>query len=129
MAGAKEVMTVKVGALTEVVASTRQLYGHPQGPWIMQPAVARTAGPGLQGHRSRWRARQRNRFAVEVKDDVPTLSDDAELAINLAKLQTNLMIVLDLSGSMNCGTAQQRPNDPNNRLNLAKKALWIDQQV
>lgn len=127
MAGAKEVMTVKVGALTEVGGKYEASY-----TVTLKGPLDHAAGGGENTLDLNFKAIVHDgehdseiEFAVEVKDDVPTLSDDAELAINLSKLQTNLMIVLDLSGSMNfVGSGnQQRPNDPNNRLNLAKKAL------
>ena len=127
MAGAKEVMTVKVGALTEVGGKYEASY-----TVTLKGPLDHAAGGGENTLDLDFKAIVHDGehdseigFAVEVKDDVPTLSDDAELAIDLAKLQTNVMIVLDLSGSMNfVGTgSQQLPNDPNNRLNLAKKAL------
>ena len=127
MAGAKEVMTVKVGALTEVGGKYEASY-----TVTLKGPLDHAAGGGENTLDLDFKAIVHDGehdseigFAVEVKDDVPTLSDDAELAINLSKLQTNLMIVLDLSGSMNfVGSGnQQRPNDPNNRLNLAKTAL------
>ncbi|WEE79627.1 Ig-like domain-containing protein [Comamonas testosteroni] len=127
MAGAKEVMTVKVGALTEVGGKYEASY-----TVTLKGPLDHAASSGENTLDLDFKAIVHDGehdseigFAVEVKDDVPTLSDDAELAINLSKLQTNLMIVLDLSGSMNFvgGGNQQFPNDPNNRLNLAKKAL------
>ncbi|MFN3735517.1 VWA domain-containing protein, partial [Comamonas testosteroni] len=127
MAGSKEVMTVKVGALTEVGGKYEASY-----TVTLKGPVDHAAGGGENTLDLDFKAIVHDGehdseigFAVEVKDDVPTLSDDAELAIDLAKLQTNVMIVLDLSGSMNfVGTgSQQLPSNPNNRLNLAKKAL------
>ncbi|UUC95406.1 Ig-like domain-containing protein [Comamonas sp. C11] len=127
MAGAKEVMTVKVGALSEVGGKYEASY-----TVTLKGPLDHAASSGENTLDLAFKAIVHDGehdseigFAVEVKDDVPTLSDDAELAINLSKLQTNLMIVLDLSGSMNFvgGGNQQFPNDPNNRLNLAKKAL------
>jgi hypothetical protein len=107
MAGAKEVMTVKVGALTEVGGKYEASY-----TVTLKGPVDHAAGDGENSLDLDFKAivhdgehDQRNRVCRGGQDDVPTLSDDAELAINLAKLQTNLMIVLDLSGSMNCGTA------------------------
>ncbi|WP_211455748.1 Ig-like domain-containing protein [Comamonas sp. PE63] len=127
MAGAKEVMTVKVGALTEVGGKYEASY-----TVTLKGPVDHATGSGENKLDLDFKAivhdgKQDSEigFTVEVKDDVPALSDDAELAINLAKLQTNVMIVLDLSGSMNFvgSGSTQLPNDPNNRLNLAKKAL------
>ncbi|NIF86099.1 tandem-95 repeat protein [Comamonas sp. Tr-654] len=127
MAGAKEVMTVKVGALTEVGGKYEASY-----TVTLKGPVDHATGSGENKLDLDFKAivndgKQDSEigFTVEVKDDVPALSDDAELAINLAKLQTNVMIVLDLSGSMNYvgSGSTQLPNNPNNRLNLAKKAL------
>ncbi|WP_407715680.1 Ig-like domain-containing protein [Comamonas testosteroni] len=127
MAGAKEVMTVKVGALNEVGGKYEASY-----TVTLKGPVDHATGSGENKLDLDFKAivhdgKQDSEigFTVEVKDDVPALSDDAELAINLAKLQTNVMIVLDLSGSMNFvgNGSTQLPSNPNNRLNLAKKAL------
>ncbi|EED68512.1 Ig-like domain-containing protein [Comamonas testosteroni] len=129
MAGAKEVMTVKVGALTEVGGRYEASYTVTlKGP--VDHAVGRGANTlDLDFKAIVHDGKQSSEigFVVEVKDDVPALADDAELVINLAKLQTNVMIVLDLSGSMawdsNGKVLPGGGSNANSRLSLAKKAL------
>lgn len=116
MAGAKEVMTVKVGALTEVSGKYEAGYtvtlkgpvDHPkaQGENSLDLDFKAIVHDGVNDSNEIG-------FTVEVKDDVPVLAQDAELEINLAGLKTNLMIVLDLSGSMNWDVAAKN-SDPNN---------------
>ncbi|WP_057091967.1 Ig-like domain-containing protein [Comamonas thiooxydans] len=130
MAGAKEVMTIKVDPVALVngkyeAGYTVTLKGpvdHPkvQGENSLDLDFKAIVHDGVNDSNEIG-------FTVEVKDDVPALSDNAELAINLAKLQTNLMIVLDLSGSMawdtKGATLTGGAANPLSRLSIAKKAL------
>ena len=127
MAGAKEVMTVKVGALTEVNGKYEAEYtvtlkgpvDHPkvQGENSLDLDFKAIVHDGVNDSNEIG-------FTVEVKDDVPVLAQDAELEINLAGLKTNLMIVLDLSGSMGSNTAGGAATaSMPSRLSIAKKAL------
>jgi len=53
-------------------------------------------------------------FVVDIQDDVPVLGDGS-ISVNVVPLQTNLMVVLDLSGSM--------ANETPTRLQRAKEAI------
>ncbi|CUA99623.1 VWA domain-containing protein, partial [Comamonas thiooxydans] len=118
MAGAKEVMTVKVGALTEVGGKYEASYTVTlKGP--VDHAIGNDENLLELGFKAVVKdgANISNSidFTVEVKDDMPVLNNDQELLIDLAPLQTNLLITLDLSGSM----GQEIPT----RLARAKTAI------
>ncbi|MDR0215581.1 MAG: VWA domain-containing protein, partial [Comamonas sp.] len=140
MAGAKEVMTIKVDPVALVNGKYEAGYtvtlkapvDHPKGGGenVLDLGFKAIVHDGVNDSNEIG-------FTVEVKDDVPVLAQDAELEVNLAGLKTNLMIVLDLSGSMNWDVAAKN-SDPSNhplknlagggsnplsRLSIAKKAL------
>ncbi|EPJ53601.1 MAG: hypothetical protein OFPI_10420 [Osedax symbiont Rs2] len=61
-------------------------------------------------------------FTVTVEDDMPFV-ENAEQVINLPQVDTNLMIVLDLSGSMDLNANGDGRTDKASRLDLAKQAV------
>ncbi|MCJ8337206.1 MAG: retention module-containing protein [Pseudomonadales bacterium] len=61
-------------------------------------------------------------FTVKVEDDMPFV-ENAEQVINLPQVDTNLMVVLDLSGSMDLNANGDGKTNKQSRLDLAKQAV------
>jgi len=61
-------------------------------------------------------------FTVKVEDDMPFV-ENAEQVINLPQVDTNLMVVLDLSGSMDLNANGDGKTNKESRLDLAKQAV------
>jgi VCBS repeat-containing protein len=111
------IMTVQVGAVTQTSAGnfaatyTATLTGpmdHPaSGEDALSLAFTASVGDGVNNSAPA-------SFNVRVEDDAPVLGD-GQTSVNIEPLQTNLMVVLDLSGSM--------ANESPTRLQRAKEAI------
>nr|WP_242630911.1 Ig-like domain-containing protein [Variovorax paradoxus] len=111
------IMTVQVGPVSETspgnfaATYTATLTGpmdHPAGGAdALSLAFTATVGDGVNNSAPAT-------FNVGVQDDAPLLGD-GQISVNVEPLQTNLMVVLDLSGSM----AMETPT----RLQRAKEAI------
>jgi VCBS repeat-containing protein len=111
------IMTVQVGSVSQTTPGnfaatyTATLTGpmdHPaSGEDALSLAFTATVGDGVNNSAPA-------SFNVGVQDDAPVLGD-GQISVNVEELQTNLMVVLDLSGSM----AEETPT----RLQRAKEAI------